>query len=255
MVTGSQVSLVCKVAPHSQPKLQPFPTASFTTLALEKQLVDVHHRDLRKWTQPLVVCEENAPKFIDKDRGIGRSPQHVSSWTWNHTTRGLDWLLWHWKISPNKQTLLGANSLALVRSFILSWRKGRRRRRIIRGPQVKAHSVGRGWQELMQQLLGAFLALLTILLIKLPFDVLTGSIGGNFQGHYGTPRDEGVVKTEREWSETTLNYRMMVERYPNFKEEVGGSIPGCETPSLPDGKLVRWVHCSCALAMACRPSC
>jgi hypothetical protein len=25
------------------------------------------------------------------------------------------------------------------------------------------------------------------------------------------------------WPETTLNYRMMVERYPNLKEEVGGS--------------------------------
>ena len=30
------------------------------------------------------------------------------------------------------------------------------------------------------------------------------------------------------WSKTTLNYWMMVERYPNPKEEVGGSIPGCE---------------------------
>ena len=30
------------------------------------------------------------------------------------------------------------------------------------------------------------------------------------------------------WSETTLKYRMMVERYPNLKEEVGSSNPGCE---------------------------
>ena len=34
------------------------------------------------------------------------------------------------------------------------------------------------------------------------------------------------------WSEMTLNYCMMVERYPNLKEEVGGSIPGCEISSL-----------------------
>ena len=33
---------------------------------------------------------------------------------------------------------------------------------------------------------------------------------------------------------STLNYWMMVERYPNFKEEVGGSIPGCEISSLHD---------------------
>jgi hypothetical protein len=32
---------------------------------------------------------------------------------------------------------------------------------------------------------------------------------------------------------------MMVERYPNFKEEVGGSNPGYEISSLPDGKLVK----------------
>ena len=34
--------------------------------------------------------------------------------------------------------------------------------------------------------------------------------------------------TSLNWSKTTLNYWMMVERYPNPKEEVGGSIPGCE---------------------------
>jgi hypothetical protein len=32
-------------------------------------------------------------------------------------------------------------------------------------------------------------------------------------------------------------YRMMVERYLNFKEEVGSSIPSCEISSLPNGKL------------------
>jgi hypothetical protein len=30
----------------------------------------------------------------------------------------------------------------------------------------------------------------------------------------------------------TLNFWMMVERYPNLKEEVGGSILGCEISSL-----------------------
>ena len=42
----------------------------------------------------------------------------------------------------------------------------------------------------------------------------------------------------------TLNYWMMVERYPNLKEKVGGSIPGCEISSLLDKNL----------ALACRPS-
>jgi hypothetical protein len=56
------------------------------------------------------------------------------------------------------------------------------------------------------------------------------------------------------WSKTTLNYKMMVERYPNLKEEVGGSIPGCEISSLSDGKLARWSTASCALALACQPS-
>jgi hypothetical protein len=49
----------------------------------------------------------------------------------------------------------------------------------------------------------------------------------------------------------TLNYRMMVERYPNFKDEVGGSIPGCEISSLLDKILVRWSIASYALALAC----
>jgi hypothetical protein len=57
-----------------------------------------------------------------------------------------------------------------------------------------------------------------------------------------------------EWSEMTLNYRMMVKTYPNLKEEVGGSIPDCEISSLPDGKLARWSTASCALVLACQPS-
>ena len=52
----------------------------------------------------------------------------------------------------------------------------------------------------------------------------------------------------------TLSYQMMLERYPNLKEEVGGSIVGCEISSLLDGKLARWSTASCALALACWPS-
>ena len=44
----------------------------------------------------------------------------------------------------------------------------------------------------------------------------------------------------------TLNYRVMVEGYPNLKEEVGGSNPGYEISSLLDGKLARWSIASCA---------
>ena len=56
------------------------------------------------------------------------------------------------------------------------------------------------------------------------------------------------------WFEMTLNYGMMVERYSNLKEEVGGLIPGCEISSLLDRKLARWSTASCALVLACRPS-
>ena len=47
---------------------------------------------------------------------------------------------------------------------------------------------------------------------------------------------------------------MMVEMYPNLKEEVGGSIPGCEISSLLDIRLARWSTASCALTLACRLS-
>jgi hypothetical protein len=52
------------------------------------------------------------------------------------------------------------------------------------------------------------------------------------------------------WSETTLNYKMMVERYPTLKKEVGGLIPGCEISSLLDRELARWSTASGALAIA-----
>jgi hypothetical protein len=47
---------------------------------------------------------------------------------------------------------------------------------------------------------------------------------------------------------------MMLETYPNLKEEVGGSIPNCEISSLHDGKLSKWLIASCALTLACRSS-
>jgi len=47
---------------------------------------------------------------------------------------------------------------------------------------------------------------------------------------------------------------MMVERYPNLKEEVGGSIFTCEISSLLHKKLARWSIVYCALTLASRPS-
>ena len=38
------------------------------------------------------------------------------------------------------------------------------------------------------------------------------------------------VHVQSLWSKATLNYWMMVERYPNLKEEVGGSIPAVKSP-------------------------
>jgi hypothetical protein len=43
-------------------------------------------------------------------------------------------------------------------------------------------------------------------------------------------------------SKMTLNFWMMVERYPNLKEEVGGSIPGCEISSLLGKKTCKVVN-------------
>jgi hypothetical protein len=65
------------------------------------------------------------------------------------------------------------------------------------------------------------------------------------------PKLSAYGDEESRWSETTLNYWMMLERYPNLKEEVGGSNPGYEISSLPDGKLAMWLTTSCALALAC----
>ena len=48
-------------------------------------------------------------------------------------------------------------------------------------------------------------------------------------------------------------HRMMVERYPNLKEKIGSSIPGCKISSVLD-RLPSWSsNASCALALTCRP--
>jgi hypothetical protein len=53
----------------------------------------------------------------------------------------------------------------------------------------------------------------------------------------------------------TLNYWMMMKKYPNLKEEVGGSIPDYEISSLVDRKkLNKWSTASCALTLAYWPS-
>jgi hypothetical protein len=45
-----------------------------------------------------------------------------------------------------------------------------------------------------------------------------------------------VFKVPRLRSKMTLNYWMMMERYPNLKKVVGNLIPDCEISSLIDKK-------------------
>ena len=56
------------------------------------------------------------------------------------------------------------------------------------------------------------------------------------------------------WSKTTLKYWMMVERYPNMKKEVDGSISWLWILLSTWQKLARWPIASCALVLACPPS-
>ena len=62
-----------------------------------------------------------------------------------------------------------------------------------------------------------------------------------------------TLRNARQWSEMTLNYQMMEERYPNLKEEVGGSNSVCEISFVPDGKLVKWSTTSCISVFAYWP--
>jgi hypothetical protein len=41
----------------------------------------------------------------------------------------------------------------------------------------------------------------------------------------------------------TLNYWRMMEKLPNLKEKVGGSIPDCEVSSLLDPTTCQVVNC------------
>ena len=70
--------------------------------------------------------------------------------------------------------------------------------------------------------------------------------------HVGLLSQKHIIYRELHcfWSKTTLNYRIMVERYPNLHEEVGGSLPGCEISSTWQ-ITIRWSIASCALALAC----
>lgn len=62
------------------------------------------------------------------------------------------------------------------------------------------------------------------------------------------------LNQKRLWSETTLNYRMMVERYTNLKEEVGCSIPSSEISFLRYRILAGWSTATGTLLLVCRPS-
>lgn len=71
---------------------------------------------------------------------------------------------------------------------------------------------------------------------------------GCFQFQYGYLHTSKTYvppkpKSIRAWSETTLNYGMMVERYQYLKEEIGGPIPSCEISSLLWRRICEVVNC------------
>jgi hypothetical protein len=49
-----------------------------------------------------------------------------------------------------------------------------------------------------------------------------------------------------DWSKMTLNYHIIMERYPKPNIVVGSSDPHCEINSLHDEKLARWSNTSYA---------
>jgi hypothetical protein len=67
------------------------------------------------------------------------------------------------------------------------------------------------------------------------------------------PLNKGPPWFEASFHKGIEVFEMTVERYPNLKKEVGGSIPGCEISSLLDKNLVRWSTVSYALALDCWP--
>ena len=68
---------------------------------------------------------------------------------------------------------------------------------------------------------------------------------GAWRWHVGYlgPFMAGIQEWRHGWSKMTLTYLMMVERYPNLKEEVGGSIPNCEISSQLDKKIQVTILC------------
>ena len=85
----------------------------------------------------------------------------------------------------------------------------------------------------------------------------SGQLGGVCAGRHGTGKWQefhGGGRRNRMIRDDP-KCQMMVERYPNLKEEVGGSILGCEISSLLDRKTCHVVKTATrALALACRPS-
>jgi hypothetical protein len=61
------------------------------------------------------------------------------------------------------------------------------------------------------------------------------------------------MTVDKDRSKMTLKNWMVEERYPELKEEVGNSIPGCEISSLLDKITSRVVICLLS-TIACRPS-
>ena len=55
--------------------------------------------------------------------------------------------------------------------------------------------------------------------------------------------DRLKLKTAGKRSEMSQNYWMMVHRYPNLKDEVGGSTPNCEISSLLNIKTCQSLLC------------
>ena len=59
----------------------------------------------------------------------------------------------------------------------------------------------------------------------MPFTCIWATLSYN-KAREDTTSSNTNLELNNTWSETTLHYRMMAERYPNIKEEVGSSVPG-----------------------------
>ena len=86
--------------------------------------------------------------------------------------------------------------------------------------------------------------------------VLSNKFPTRKSSHAGAGMEHGkyrAVKEAWEWSEMTVHYWMMVEGYPNLKEEVGGSIPAMKSP-LYMTETYQVVTCLLCFTLVCRPS-